>query len=121
MQQSASQRSPMKRYSVAILALSIAVRAADIGVTNVPGAIGNSAVLARNANGEIALADRATGRVFASDFRLDGAGSLLREEAATDPVFGAGGRMVFDRKAADGTGGEVALEAYHGLPFFLVR
>jgi hypothetical protein len=78
-------------------------------------------ILARNADGAITLADRASGSIFASGFRLDGAGDLLHEGPVSDPVFGAGERMVFARKAADGTGGDVALEAYPGLPFVLVR
>lgn len=71
--------------------------------------------------GVFSMRDKASGRVVVGAGRLDGAGKELRQEANADPVFGAGRKIVFGRKAEDGTGGEISVETYPGLPFTLIR
>ncbi len=113
----------MKTFAPAVLlfAVSLTACASSSGLTHGPGEVGNADLVVRHGADGFTLADRSGGRAFAIGGKLDGAGALLREEAADDATFGKGRRMVFARKAADGTGGEIALETYAGLPFVLVR
>ncbi len=113
----------MKTFAAAAVLLSaslLAGCASSNGLTHAPGEIGNADIVLRYDAKGFTLADRASGRVFAFDGKLNGDGTLLREEAASDPVFGRGRRVVFGRKA-NVDGSEVALEVYSGLPFILVR
>lgn len=114
----------MKTFAAAVLlsASLLAGCASSNGLTHAPGEIGNADLaLVRQGVDGFVLGYYRDGRVFAMDGKLDNAGSLLREEAADDATFGKGRRMVFARKATDGTGGEIAMEIYAGLPFVLVR
>lgn len=113
--------------SALLLAASLSACSSPSGLTYGQGAIGNEfAFCGMNpaADGhEIRISDRSSGRIAVDHLKLDGLAFAqpLREEAAADPVFGKGRRLVFSRKAADGTGGEIAVETYAGLPFILVR
>ncbi len=102
-----------------LLVVGSAACASANPVTHAPGQVANEtlAVIYDGAGHTFTLTDRASGKVFVKNGRLDGAGAILREEAATDPVFGAGRRIVVARTG----GGEIALEVYPHLPFALVR
>jgi hypothetical protein len=106
------------RFSAALLgacfAVCVEVRAADIA---------NAEFSVTCSGGTFSVTDRASGKTAVKQGQLDGvdASAVPREEAAKDAVFGAGRRLAFTRKAADGTGGVVSLETYPGLPFVLVR
>ena len=63
------------------------------------------------------LTDRASGRVFLKEGKLDGSTGKARAEAVTDPVFNSGKRILVQRAG----GGVVSLELYNDLPFLLVR
>jgi hypothetical protein len=63
------------------------------------------------------ITERAWGRVFLRDGKLEGATGQARVESVRDPVFKSGQRIVVPR--ADG--GVIALELYKDLPFVLVR
>jgi hypothetical protein len=63
------------------------------------------------------VADKASGVAFLTDGKLDGNSSGARVETASDPIFGAGKRIVVSLSG----GGEDSLELYGGLPFVLVR
>lgn len=84
-----------------------------------PGEIGNEFVAVRAADGTFTIADRVSGKVFVRDGKLDGVSpnAPVREEAASDTVFGSGRRLALTRD----DGGEARLEVFPGLPFVLVR
>ena len=111
----------MKIHTLTLLPLLAALSAcaADASLTHAPGEIGNASLVVRfdQKTATFSVADRASGRAFLKDGRLDGAQGAAREEAVKDPVFGAGRRLVVTRAG----GGEIALEVYPNLPFALVR
>lgn len=64
-----------------------------------------------------AVTEKATGKTFLADGKLEGGDLKVAEESATDTVFGSGRKIVITQ--ADGS--IVSLELYQGLPFVLVR
>ncbi len=85
--------------------------------------IANEFLEVRAAGQRFTVKSLAAGSDIRADGVLEGAAGVKfkGEEAAGDPAFGAGRRLVFDRLGADGTGGSLALEVYPELPFVLVR
>ena len=69
------------------------------------------------AAGAFTLAEKSSGKAFASQGRLDGPAGAAKVEATDDPVFGAGKRIAVTR----GDQTCCSLELYRGLPFVLVR
>lgn len=71
------------------------------------------------ASGRFSATERATGRRFVREGRLDrvepGSAAVVKE--VRDPVFGAGSQLAIAHAGA----GETRLELYPGLPFLLVR
>jgi hypothetical protein len=63
------------------------------------------------------LTEKATGRIFLQEGKLDGSTGKARIETARDPVFNSGKRIIVRRTG----GGVVSLELYQDLPFLLVR
>jgi Melibiase len=63
------------------------------------------------------LTEKATGRVFLKEGKLDGSTGKAQVEAVRDPVFNSGKRIIVRRTG----GGVVSLELYQDLPFLLVR
>ena len=63
------------------------------------------------------LAEKASGRVFLKDGKLDRSTGQAKVATAKDPVFKSGKRILVERS----DGGNVSLELYHDLPFLLVR
>ena len=67
--------------------------------------------------GTFSCAEKASGSVFLTDGRLDGAASKAVVETARDDVFGSGKRIVVKRT----DGGIFPLELYEDMPFVLIR
>jgi hypothetical protein len=92
---------------------------ASAEVTHAPGEIGNADLIVKwdATTSTFNVTDRVSGKVTIKAGRLDGlATAQAREEAAADPVFGKGRRILLSQ-----AGRTVALETYAGLPFVLVR
>lgn len=105
--------------ALVVVILFGAGRATADTLLHAPGVISNDTVSAKYdaASRTFTLTDKVTGKAFVTGGKLDDGGDILREEAVTDPVFGAGRRIVIARTS----GGETALEIYPDLPFVLVR
>jgi hypothetical protein len=67
--------------------------------------------------GTFSATDKASGRVFLKDGKLEGGGTKAAVEAAADAIFGPGKKIV----VAQADGSTTALEVYDNLPFLLVR
>ncbi|MEO5714391.1 MAG: hypothetical protein ABIT37_12965 [Luteolibacter sp.] len=90
-------------------------------VTNLDGShwIENSALRVCFIEGKFWVIDFDSGRIVINPGHLDGVSSSARsrKEAANDPVFGEGNRLLIPRE----DGGEVRLELYKNLPFLVIR
>ena len=111
-------KAPMKTSALPLAALLLAGCHLSVQARR-SHTLANETLQVSAAGGTFTLADHASGRTFVRAGRLDGVAesAAAKEEAVTDPVFGAGRALVFDR--ADG--GVARLEIYPGLPFVLVR
>jgi hypothetical protein len=70
-----------------------------------------------DAAGTFSVAENPSGAVFLKDGHFDGTASKASSEAANDPTFGPGKRIMVART----DGNSNSLEVYRNLPFVLVR
>ena len=67
--------------------------------------------------GSFAIAEKASGKIFVRDGKLEGTCEKASSKAARDPVFGRGKRLVVSLSGGDG---ENWLELFDSLPFVVV-
>ena len=103
--------------SLAVCGLLVAPAAGD-RVSAAPLMIANETLVVTydDAAGSFAVAEKPGGKAFLTDGQLEGKATKAAVEKASDPVFGAGRKIVVTRDE-----GVSSLELYAKLPFVLIR